>query len=66
MRSIGRTEGTADLEEEWKVDGKEGREGGREGERRESTGDDSGVEILEEAEEEPGGREAPEVRRQRR
>ena len=62
MRSIGRTDGTADLEEEWKVDGKEGREG----ERRESTGDDSGVEILEEAEEEPGGREAPEVRRQRR
>ena len=65
MRSIGRTDGTADLEEEWKVDGKEGKEG-REGERRESTGDDSGVEILEEAEEEPGGREAPEVRRQRR
>ena len=62
-RTDGRTDGTADLEEEWKVDGKEGREGG---ERRESTGDDSGVEILEEAEEEPGGWEAPEVRRQRR
>ena len=45
--------------------GWKGRKGG--GKKRiDRRGDDSGVEILEEAEEKPGGWEAPEVRRQRR